>query len=378
MANEVHSLQDSSTTIMGNDKRDLKAVQSIQAESLIEPVSFSEMKVKDDPIKDVSLTKQEKNMKSAVTSIDKNYQSALTNGKNAYKKLVLNQGKVNDSIDLLKTQVDGFNAFTDTKGNSYITSGLESLKNEVQTSNTEISNKRTQLNESIAGEVNLSVNNNQQKIDKERKEVQNSIDTKVVSDLQGAVDGYLKDSNQKIGSYMEEQNTTISSQITHYSDSLQNYLEQSMCSDRAKAVIKNLAMTHAEEAFQTASKSETEYLQNQADREAAKKYNEAINVMNQKIDKLQTALQELDKAIGMLNGTYVEPVTTGEPIISNEPIPTTKTGIPVKIVFVRNRNKKSECLYVLSTDISLSDVEIVRIYGKRWSIECSLNHRNLS
>lgn len=48
----------------------------------------------------------------------------------------------------------------------------------------------------------------------------------------------------------------------------------------------------------------------------------------------------------------------------------TKTGIPVKIVFVRNRNKKSECLYILSTDISLSEAEIVRIYGNRWSIEC--------
>ena len=37
---------------------------------------------------------------------------------------------------------------------------------------------------------------------------------------------------------------------------------------------------------------------------------------------------------------------------------------------MRNRNKKSECLYLLSTDCSLSDTEIVRIYGNRWSIEC--------
>ena len=49
---------------------------------------------------------------------------------------------------------------------------------------------------------------------------------------------------------------------------------------------------------------------------------------------------------------------------------TTKNGIPVKIVFVRNRNKRSECLYLLSTDCSLSNAEIVRIYGNRWSIEC--------
>ena len=47
---------------------------------------------------------------------------------------------------------------------------------------------------------------------------------------------------------------------------------------------------------------------------------------------------------------------------------TTKTGIPVKIVFVRNRNKKSECLYLLGTDTSLNDAEIVRIYGNRWNV----------
>jgi hypothetical protein len=44
----------------------------------------------------------------------------------------------------------------------------------------------------------------------------------------------------------------------------------------------------------------------------------------------------------------------------------------VKIVFVQNRNKKAKqrvWLAILSTDISLSDEEIIRIYGKRWDIE---------
>ena len=60
----------------------------------------------------------------------------------------------------------------------------------------------------------------------------------------------------------------------------------------------------------------------------------------------------------------------GEKNIFGSLVVTTKTGIPVKIVFVRNRNKKSESLYILSTDCSLNDAEIVRIYGNRWSIEC--------
>jgi hypothetical protein len=43
----------------------------------------------------------------------------------------------------------------------------------------------------------------------------------------------------------------------------------------------------------------------------------------------------------------------------------------VKVVFVENRNKKSKRVWLglLSTDISLSDEEIIRIYGKRWDIE---------
>lgn len=44
-------------------------------------------------------------------------------------------------------------------------------------------------------------------------------------------------------------------------------------------------------------------------------------------------------------------------------------GVPVKVVFVRNRNRKSDWLAILSTDCTLSDQEIIRIYGMRWDIE---------
>jgi hypothetical protein len=41
----------------------------------------------------------------------------------------------------------------------------------------------------------------------------------------------------------------------------------------------------------------------------------------------------------------------------------------VKLVFVQNRNKRREWLAILSTDLTVSADEIVRIYGMRWSIE---------
>ena len=43
--------------------------------------------------------------------------------------------------------------------------------------------------------------------------------------------------------------------------------------------------------------------------------------------------------------------------------------IPAKVVYVRNRNKKKDYLCLISTDISLREEEIIRIYGKRWDTE---------
>lgn len=44
-------------------------------------------------------------------------------------------------------------------------------------------------------------------------------------------------------------------------------------------------------------------------------------------------------------------------------------NIPVKVVFVRHRTNKNEWLAILSTDCSLSEEEIIRIYSSRWDIE---------
>lgn len=44
-------------------------------------------------------------------------------------------------------------------------------------------------------------------------------------------------------------------------------------------------------------------------------------------------------------------------------------GLSVKIIFVENRSRTGEWLALLSTDVSLSEDEIIRIYGMRWDIE---------
>ncbi|GAB6111886.1 hypothetical protein JCM14713_16440 [Desulfomicrobium salsuginis] len=45
-----------------------------------------------------------------------------------------------------------------------------------------------------------------------------------------------------------------------------------------------------------------------------------------------------------------------------------KDGLKAKLVFVRNKHKK-DWLAVLTTDLTIADEDVVRIYGKRWDIE---------
>ena len=44
-------------------------------------------------------------------------------------------------------------------------------------------------------------------------------------------------------------------------------------------------------------------------------------------------------------------------------------SLPAKLVFVRNKSKRKDWLVLASTDTSISEEEIIRIYGKRWNIE---------
>lgn len=44
-------------------------------------------------------------------------------------------------------------------------------------------------------------------------------------------------------------------------------------------------------------------------------------------------------------------------------------SLPIKLVYVRNRNKRNDYLVLASTDITLTEDEIIQLYGKRWSIE---------
>ncbi|GEQ48322.1 IS4 family transposase [Tetragenococcus koreensis] len=43
--------------------------------------------------------------------------------------------------------------------------------------------------------------------------------------------------------------------------------------------------------------------------------------------------------------------------------------LPIKLVYIRNRNKRNEYLVLASTDTALTEDEIIQLYSRRWNIE---------
>lgn len=43
--------------------------------------------------------------------------------------------------------------------------------------------------------------------------------------------------------------------------------------------------------------------------------------------------------------------------------------VPARLVFVRNRSKKKDYLVLITTDMILSEEEVIHVYGKRWKFE---------
>lgn len=46
-----------------------------------------------------------------------------------------------------------------------------------------------------------------------------------------------------------------------------------------------------------------------------------------------------------------------------------ESSIPARLVFVRNRSNRKDYLVLISTDMELTEDEVIQLYGKRWDIE---------
>ena len=54
---------------------------------------------------------------------------------------------------------------------------------------------------------------------------------------------------------------------------------------------------------------------------------------------------------------------------------TLEQGLPLRLCFVRNRNKPDDFIVIASTDLELSPEMTVRVYSRRWKIETNFQNQ---
>ena len=62
-------------------------------------------------------------------------------------------------------------------------------------------------------------------------------------------------------------------------------------------------------------------------------------------------------------------IKAGNTIMGSVVVRTKKNNIPVKILFVRNKHNAEKHICLLSTDLNLTNEQIIKTYARRWSIE---------
>lgn len=77
----------------------------------------------------------------------------------------------------------------------------------------------------------------------------------------------------------------------------------------------------------------------------------------------------VDGKLVTLTALYKMAKKTNHTAILSETTARLKDGLPINVIFVKNKNKKSEWLAILTTDTSMSAEEIVKTYRIRWDIE---------
>lgn len=84
---EVHSVQDSTNTVIGNDEKDLAALENVRGDDLTEAIQLPELEMVENDIQVLDLTADYQENDSILGSIDDSYESAITSGSVDYDKI---------------------------------------------------------------------------------------------------------------------------------------------------------------------------------------------------------------------------------------------------------------------------------------------------
>lgn len=290
---EIHSVQDGANTIMGNDSSEKSTLLNIQAEALIEPVEFAELRENNEVVKPVDLRVENENLERSVQSIEKDFNNALDNGQKDYQEVVGNNQKLEQSLEVLEKSIEKTDPLLDVNGNYNLTSGIQSVNNLIDEKNQFITAKRENLRSSIAEEMEFYMQSQENgKLITQQNTIQTNIKKNVVSQLQNALNLRLGIINQRNEESIQRQNEEVQDEISDYLNDLQNAVYRNMDSEEAQTEVKNEIKSGL-----TGSKNILIAYGSNCEKKAnIERHNQELEEDNAKVQELKAAAQEIKDA----------------------------------------------------------------------------------
>ena len=240
-------------------------------------------------------------------------------------------------------------------------------KNQVATSTSQFINDRLAVIEKELGSVDTDISQYQSQ--------------NLISDVKAANQMYMAQANQA-----SQQAVQLNNQLY-----MAKYLREYVSSDANKyqllpansgvedRTIENLISTYNAKQLQRNSLVANSSVNNPVvldlDKELTEMRNNLIRSIDNQITALNTQIRSTRQTEAQSNAQMASNPTRQKYLLSVEANLIQKENrqivsrIPVRIVFVRNRAKRKDWIALISTDMDISEEEIIRRYGVRWNIE---------
>lgn len=124
---DFHDVQDSSLIVLRNDQKDKEELSAVEADSLIELLTYPELIRTEKEIEELDFTESFKENRLATEAMKEDIEENMQQAQLAYQEIQAQSFVINDATEQLMLQIDSYQPGIDDQGEVIYQEGLESL-----------------------------------------------------------------------------------------------------------------------------------------------------------------------------------------------------------------------------------------------------------
>ena len=242
---EFYKVQDSAAMLMENDQKDLKRLQEVSAEALIETMKFPEMERIPNDIKPADVQAALAGNKGAVDKMSKEYTAYVDQGREEFSAVKDGSGAMSAASKELLDRANESDPTIDSEGESIIKDGILELDKVVDTYNTKQASKKMETGKNILTLMESEHQGQQNYVNEELRKANEEVE-KELQEFSSASNGMVQDYiDEELKNIQKENNRAVKAGLIEFQADMQSYLNASLTN-----MLDNLTFRHETEVLE--------------------------------------------------------------------------------------------------------------------------------